>query len=53
MGEALVQGLLDAGWESETIAIAEIDVERRRVLEERFPGMRVVPSPVSSSKRSA
>jgi pyrroline-5-carboxylate reductase len=45
MGEALVQGLLDAGWESDTIAIAEIDSERRRLLEERFPGMRVVPSP--------
>jgi pyrroline-5-carboxylate reductase len=45
MGEALAQGLLDAGWDSDTIAIAEIDAERRRVLEERFPGVRVVPSP--------
>ncbi len=45
MGEALAQGLIDAGWDSDTIAIAEIDGERRRVLEERFPGVRVVPSP--------
>jgi pyrroline-5-carboxylate reductase len=45
MGEALAQGLIDAGWDSDSIAIAEIDGERRRVLEERFPGMRVVPSP--------
>lgn len=45
MGEALAQGLLDAGWDSDTIAIAEIDGDRRRVLEERFPGVRVVPSP--------
>jgi pyrroline-5-carboxylate reductase len=45
MGEALAQGLIDAGWDSDTIAIAEIDGDRRRVLEERFPGVRVVPSP--------
>src|SRR5450756_885836 len=45
MGEALVSGLRDAGWDLESIAIAEVDPERRRVLEERFPGARVVPSP--------
>jgi pyrroline-5-carboxylate reductase len=45
MGEALARGLIDAGWDSDTIAIAEIDGERRRELEERFPGVRVVPSP--------
>ena len=45
MGEALAQGLIDAGWDTDSIAIAEIDGERRRVLEERFPGVRVVPSP--------
>jgi len=45
MGEALVAGLVDAGWEPETVAIAEVDADRRRVLEQRFPGVRVVPSP--------
>ncbi len=45
MGEALVTGLRDAGWALDSIAIAEVDPDRRRVLEERFPGVRVVPSP--------
>jgi pyrroline-5-carboxylate reductase len=45
MGEALVAGLRDAGWEPDGVAIAEIDAERRRFLEDRFPGVRVVPSP--------
>ena len=36
---------LDAGWAPETIAVAEVDADRRRVLEERFPEVRVVPSP--------
>ena len=44
MGEALATGLVEAGWEPESIAIAEVDAERRRVLEERLPGVRVVPS---------
>jgi pyrroline-5-carboxylate reductase len=45
MGEALLAGLLDAGWEPEGISLAEVDPDRRRVLEERFPQVRVVPSP--------
>ena len=45
MGEALMSGLLDAGWEADEIAVAEVDAERRRDLEERFPGVRVAPSP--------
>jgi pyrroline-5-carboxylate reductase len=45
MGEALVAGLCAAGWAPEAIAVAEVDPERRRVLEERFPAVRVVPSP--------
>ncbi len=45
MGEALVAGLLDAGWEGESLAVAEIDGDRRRALETRFPAVRVVPSP--------
>ena len=45
MGEALVAGLLDAGWEGDTLAVAEVDGDRRRALESRFPAVRVVPSP--------
>jgi pyrroline-5-carboxylate reductase len=45
MGEALLGGLLDAGWDAESLAVAEVDPERRRVLEQRFPGVRVAPSP--------
>jgi pyrroline-5-carboxylate reductase len=45
MGEALVAGLLDAGWEGEALAVAEIDGDRRRALETRFPAVRIVPSP--------
>lgn len=45
MGEALVGGLLDAGWDVDAIAVAEVDPDRRRALEERFPGLRVAPSP--------
>ncbi|MEX2254327.1 MAG: pyrroline-5-carboxylate reductase [Acidimicrobiia bacterium] len=45
MGEALLGGLLDAGWEVGSLAVAEVDADRRRALEERFPAVRVVPSP--------
>jgi pyrroline-5-carboxylate reductase len=45
MGEALVAGLLGGGWDAAALTVAEIDADRRRVLEERFPGIRVVPSP--------
>jgi pyrroline-5-carboxylate reductase len=45
MGEALLTGLRDAGWDLESLAVAEVDADRRRALEERFPGVRVVPSP--------
>ncbi len=45
MGEALLAGLLDAGWDADAISIAEVDPDRRRLLEERFPAVRVVPSP--------
>jgi pyrroline-5-carboxylate reductase len=44
MGEALLGGLLDAGYEPADIAIAEVDADRRRDLEQRFKGVRVVPS---------
>lgn len=45
MGESLLAGLLAADHEADALAVAEVDPERRRVLEERFPGVRVAPSP--------
>src|SRR5579864_9325090 len=45
MGEALVGGLLDAGWDPSDLAIAEVDGDRRRALEQRFPAVLVAPSP--------
>jgi pyrroline-5-carboxylate reductase len=44
MGEALATGLIEAGWEPEHMAIAEIEPDRRRALEERLPKVRIVPS---------
>src|SRR5205807_8876195 len=45
MGEALLGGLLDAGFDADSITVAEVESERRHDLEERFKGVRVVPSP--------
>ncbi len=45
MGEALVAGLLDAGFERDAICVAEIDPDRRHVIEADYPDVRVVPSP--------
>jgi pyrroline-5-carboxylate reductase len=45
MGEALAVGLVEGGWEPESLAIAEIDADRRHALEARLPGVRVAPSP--------
>ncbi len=45
MGEALLAGLLEAGWEPDVCAVAEVDPDRRRYLEEHFPEVRIVPSP--------
>lgn len=44
MGAALIGGLLDAGFEPSDLAVAEVDADRRRELETRFRGVRVVPS---------
>jgi pyrroline-5-carboxylate reductase len=44
MGEALLGGLLNAGHDPDEIAVAEVDNDRRRELEERFKGVRVAPS---------
>src|SRR5438128_7031999 len=45
MGEALLGGLLAAGYAPEDLAVAEVIPERRHVLEGRFPKVRVVPAP--------
>lgn len=44
MGEALLVGLLDAGWAVEDISVAEPATQRRLELEARFPQLRVVPA---------
>jgi pyrroline-5-carboxylate reductase len=44
MGGALVGGLLAADFDAADLAVAEVDAERRRELEGRFPEVRVVPS---------
>ena len=44
MGAALIGGLLDAEFEPSDLAVAEVDADRRRELETRFAGVRVVPS---------
>ena len=45
MGEALAAGLLDAGWEAEALAVAEVDADRRHALEARFPACASCRSP--------
>src|SRR6476620_9186306 len=45
MGEALLAGLLDAGWEPEGLAVAEVDTDRRSALGSACGGVHVVPSP--------
>lgn len=45
MGEALIAGLLDAGWDADALSVAEVDPDRRRALEATFPAVHVVPSP--------
>jgi pyrroline-5-carboxylate reductase len=44
MGAALIGGLLDAGYEPDDLAVAEVDAERRTELEHQFSKVRVVPS---------
>jgi pyrroline-5-carboxylate reductase len=53
MGEALAIGLVDAGWDPETIVIAEVDADRRHAVEARLPGVRVVPSPSWAAAEAA
>jgi len=43
MGEALLAGLLDAGWASaEELAVVEVLAPRRQVLEQAYPGVTVI-----------
>ncbi len=50
MGEALVGGLLAAGWaEPEAVCVVEPDPARRQVLAERFPGVTLVDEPVAGA----
>lgn len=49
MGEALVGGLLAAGWApASELAVVELDAERRRELAERFDGLVVLDAPVAA-----
>ncbi|HUR49480.1 MAG TPA: pyrroline-5-carboxylate reductase [Acidimicrobiales bacterium] len=48
MGEALVAGLLRAGWSAEDLAIVELDSGRREALAELFPGIGVHGAPVEA-----
>jgi pyrroline-5-carboxylate reductase len=45
MGEALLGGLIDGGWDPENLVVAEIAAERRHAIEGRFAKVRVVPNP--------
>src|SRR5687767_16036621 len=45
MGEALLGGLVDGGWDPENLAVAEVMAERRHAIETRFSKVRVVPNP--------
>ena len=45
MGEALLGGLIDGGWDPENVAVAEVSAERRHAIEGRFAKVRVVPNP--------
>jgi pyrroline-5-carboxylate reductase len=44
MGAALVAGLLDAGLDPESVAVAEADAQRRHELESLLSGVRIAPS---------
>lgn len=46
MGEALLAGLLAAGWPAPTLGVVEPDPARRAELEGRFPGVVCSPTPL-------
>ncbi|HEY4408372.1 MAG TPA: pyrroline-5-carboxylate reductase [Acidimicrobiia bacterium] len=45
MGEALLGGLIEGGWDPEGLVVAEVVAERRHAIEGRFAKVRVVPNP--------
>ena len=45
MGEALLGGLIEGGWDPENLAVAEVAAERRHAIEGRFTKVRIVPNP--------
>jgi pyrroline-5-carboxylate reductase len=45
MGEALLRGMLDAGFDAGDVVVAEVDPDRRHALEQSAQGVRVGPSP--------
>src|SRR4051812_2508667 len=46
MGEALLGGLLQAGRQPHTLAVAEVSPQRRETLAATYPGVTVEPAPV-------
>ena len=49
MGEALVGGLLAAGWAAADLGVVEPVAERRRLLEDRFPGTTTADQPLAGA----
>lgn len=50
MGEALVSGLIGAGWaEASAITVVEADPDRRAALADRYPGLAVADAPVAAA----
>ncbi len=48
MGEALLGGLIAAGWSAESLAVAEVSAARREQLAEAYPGVTVAEAPVAA-----
>ena len=48
MGEALIAGLLSAGWSAADLGVVELDASRRGQLAERFPGVGIHEGPVEA-----
>lgn len=49
MGEALVGGLLAAGWATDAVTIVEPDPDRRNEVAEHFDGLEVVAEPIDAA----
>lgn len=46
MGGALVRGLVAAGWEPGSLAVAEVEASRREVVSSQLPGTEIVTEPL-------